>query len=117
MKNPQIPGNATLTLETGNSFIAEMLKGLSVMPTLIIEYRYDWDGEYGTPCTHEFNCTFDIKNKKDYSDDVHDFILDLLDSKEDDFIQNFLDELMTNWSEYATDYLDAMDEHRSMYGY
>ena len=117
MRNLQIPGNATLTLETENTFIAEMLKGLATMPTLIIKYTYDWDGEYGAPCTHEFSCTFDIQNKKDYSSDVHDCILDLLDSKEDDFIETFLEELWTNWGEYATDYLDGLDEHRSQYGY
>ena len=54
MRNPQIPGTAILTLETENTFIAEMLKGLAIMPTLIIEFRYDWDGEYGSPCTHEY---------------------------------------------------------------
>jgi hypothetical protein len=117
MRNPQIPGTAILTLETENTFIAEMLKGLAIMPTLIIEFRYDWDGEYGAPCTHEFSCTFDIKNKKDYSNDVHDCILDLLDSKEDDFIQTFLDELWSCWYEYATDYVDAQIEYRSQYGY
>lgn len=117
MRNPQIPGNATLTLETENTFIAEMLKGLAIMPTLIIDFRYDWDGEYGAPCSHEFSCTFDIQNKKDYSDEIHDCILDLLDSKEDDFIQTFVEELGSCWEEYANDFLDAEAEYRSQYRY
>ena len=88
------------------------------MPSIKIEYRYDWDGEYGAPCKHEFTfIKISIKNKSDYASEIHDCILDLLDSKEDDFIETFLDELWTNWGEYATDYLDGLDEHRSQYGY
>ena len=118
MVNKIIPYNTTITLELEGTFLEEQLKGLSIMPSIKIEYRYDWDGEYGAPCTHEFTfIKIYIKNKSDYASEIHDCILDLLDSKEDDFIETFLEELWTNWVECSTDYLDGLDEHRSQYGY
>jgi len=114
MVNKIIPYNTTITLELEGTFLEEQLKGLSIMPSIKIEYRYDWDGEYGAPCKHEFTfIKISIKNKSDYASEIHDCILDLLDSKEDDFIETFLEELWTNWGEYATDYLDAESEYRA----
>ena len=114
----KIPFNTNITLELEGTFLEKHLKGLAIMPSITMEYRYDWDGEYGAPCPSEFSFVqISIKNKSDYSDEVHDMILDLVGEFEDNMKAEFLDELTTNWGEFATAHLDAEAEHRERWGY
>lgn len=114
----RIPFNTNITFGLQGTFLEKHLKGLAIIPSITIEYRHDWDGEYGAPCPGEFSfIQISVENKSDYTDDVHDMILDLVDKFEDNMKDEFLDELTVNWGEFATDYLDAEAEHRERWGY